>query len=231
LLGTTPPPPPPLPVEEPEPQLLVSPPLEISNPIQNSVSENWSGWASLFMSRSVKNLTESGEKKEDSRMEVMDIESDNEEPNLPTPPNASAAPTNPPLPTQHRPPSTKESEKEPKKKEPPRRTSESLKRETSKGGDSSRPSSPPKKPVPLISPCHPPPNMGRYVPRTTSLNPPSLGTIVFRSGFFRVHYHKDFVSGFLGYRDTSSPKGKGKGKERAPSLSVLGDQGSPVDIL
>jgi hypothetical protein len=90
----------------------------------------------------VKNLIESGEK-EDSGMEVMDIESDNEEPNLATPPNAFTAPAKSTPPTQHRPLSTKESEKEPKKKEPSvtlLTNSESLKGGDSKSVQEARPS-------------------------------------------------------------------------------------------
>jgi hypothetical protein len=66
--------------------------------------------------------------------------------------------------------------------------------------------------------------MGRYVPRTASILPPS------EPPSFTITKTLRFVSGFLGSQEASSPKAKGKGKERVPSLSV-GDQGSPVDIL
>jgi len=184
------------------------------------------------MSRSVKNLTGSGGRKEDSGMEVMDIESDNEEPNLPTPPNAFAASTKSAPPTQYRLPFTKESE-ELKKKEPPATpltNSESLKRETSKGGDSTRASSPTQLPTSHASQLGLPDMGDTFHAPPRSILPPLEASSPGAGSSSTITKTLRFVSGFLGSREASSPKAKGKSKERAPDLSV-GDEGSPVDIL
>ncbi|KIM74736.1 hypothetical protein PILCRDRAFT_827946, partial [Piloderma croceum F 1598] len=77
------------------PSSSVSPAAEERNPIESTVSSNKSGWASFFSSRSlaVKNITD-GKDKNESGMEVMNIDEDEGSPD----PNAISA-ASAPMPT------------------------------------------------------------------------------------------------------------------------------------
>lgn len=92
-----------------------TPSQEVSNPIENTISSNTSGWASFWSSKSLttKNITEGGEKvkKDENGMEVMDIDEEEEPDTKAAPPSAASKEPVKALTSQSKPTSTPDSKK------------------------------------------------------------------------------------------------------------------------